>query len=378
MRQIIISNSYTNENIEIIISYVKKLVSKFKIDNIIINGNVLGYNEIKKDYGLNYDQKLFMENLNKEEILKKIAPNSCSSIIEIINAYKNGDYIDDQKKQELGHGVTNYIEERYDYLIKVLEEFSKIKKTFYNLGKYESPFNNYLLRELSFFLDVDYTWLKKTILYAKFRDIYQNFKNKLNSLESNRFRYIGGKPIIEKGYILAGIPCFNPNSVPTDRSSELQENITKDLISAIKRHFSYSKKLIFYNTTKGRLSRNPFSFKPGSASIRRFIKEVNNKLSRKIFVQSYYNWVTTHFYKKDDFIFLLNNSASNNALFNILEISRKINCYDVDPNLEKIRKLNLYDSYLADYSNGPERLALNYKNPDQVINERNIEGCYYM
>jgi predicted phosphodiesterase len=42
MRQVIISDTHTKENIELICDYLKKLVLKFDFDSIVINGDILG------------------------------------------------------------------------------------------------------------------------------------------------------------------------------------------------------------------------------------------------------------------------------------------------------------------------------------------------
>ncbi|MBN2423145.1 hypothetical protein JXB41_08030 [Candidatus Woesearchaeota archaeon] len=378
MRQIIISDTHTNDNIEFILSYIKKLILRVKIDNIVINGDILGINEIKKDYGYKFNKNEFYDSLNKEALLKKIAPGSSEKIIEIISHYKRGELIDDSKREELGRAICNYIEERYNYIIEILKRFSSVKKTFFNLGNYESPLHYLVLKELSFLLDVGTDMIRKSILYTPYRDIYKSFKEKLKSLEGKNFKYIGGMAVMEKGFIFAGIPGLNPSSVPTESASELQEKITKELTNSIKRHFSYSNKLIIYNHAEGRITKEPFTFRPGSASVRSFIQETKGKLRQKIFVQSHYHWVTTHFYTRDDFYYLLNNAGVNNCLFNIIDISNKIRCFDVDPSINKIRELKLYDSYIADYSNAEERLALNYNKPKEITEQRNLKGCYYM
>ncbi|MBD3203047.1 hypothetical protein GF327_02035 [Candidatus Woesearchaeota archaeon] len=378
MRQIILSNLHTKENIDFLLDYIKKLITRIKIDNIVINGNILGINEIRKGYGYGYNKNDFHFTLKKDELFREAAQDSYENIKKIISMYKQGELIDDSRQEILGKHISEYMNTRYDYVVETLKRFSKIKKTYFNMGKYESPLNYLVLKEVSFLLDVSFPMIKKSILYTSFRDVYKTFKEKIKELEGKDFRYIAGKPIIEKGYILAGIPGLNSSSVPTDKSAELQENQTKDLLNSIKRHFSYSKKLILYNTVEGRMTKNPFTFRPGSAAIRKFIQETKDKLKMKLFIQSYYNWVSTHFYKRDDFHFLLNNSAANNGLFNILDIAKKIRCFDVDSKKNKIRELKSYNSYIADYSTPKQRLSLNYKNPEEIIKQRNLKECFYL
>ncbi|MEK6916548.1 MAG: hypothetical protein AABW92_02290, partial [Nanoarchaeota archaeon] len=79
-----------------------------------------------------------------------------------------------------------------------------------------------------------------------------------------------------------------------------------------------------------------------------------------------------------EFFFILNNSAVNNCLFNLIEIGTKISCYDVDPKKDILRKLRVYNYNLADYDNPKDRLALNYDDPEEVIKERKLGGSYYL
>ncbi len=53
MRIALISDSHTKENIEFILNYLKNKATSWKIDSIMINGDILGENEIKEEYGFN-------------------------------------------------------------------------------------------------------------------------------------------------------------------------------------------------------------------------------------------------------------------------------------------------------------------------------------
>ncbi len=378
MRFALISDSHTRSNIESLISYLKKLVLKVKFDAIVINGDLLGENEHKPGYGYRFTKSEMESTLDKDKVLQSVAPTSYNDIKEIISIYKQGRLVDDESLNKLGNAVCSYIQDRYNFIIETLAKFSVIKKTFYNLGDYESPLHYKVLKELAFLLDVEESFLRKAVLYTPYRDIYKNFKNSLQELESPRFHYIGGRPIIESGIIFAGIPGLNPSSVPTDSSSELQEKITREQIDSIKRKFSYAKKLVIFNHAKGRITKEPFTFRPGSPAIRELIQELKGKLSQKVFIQSHYHFPTTHFYKRDEFLFILNNAAVNNKIFNIIEMSGKVRCFDADPNISKLREVKPYDSYIAEYNTPEERLALNYQKPEEIIEQRQIKGCYYM
>ena len=88
--------------------------------------------------------------------------------------------------------------------------------------------------------------------------------------------------------------------------------------------------------------------------------------------------MTTHFYEALGFHFLLNNSAVNNSLFNLLEISNKVSCYDVDLKNDRVTKLKLYNYDLEDYESPEHRLSLNYENSEEIIKQRDLKKCYYM
>ena len=192
------------------------------------------------------------------------------------------------------------------------------------------------------------------------------------------FKYIGGATTLFKDILFVGIPGLNPSSVPGESMSEFQEKITSDLIDSIKRQLNYTNKLVLLNPVQGRLRKDPFAFRPGSYSLRLFVESIKGQIRQKIFVQSYHHFMTTHFYQASEFHFLLNNSGVNNGLFNILEISNKVSCYDVDPTIDRVRKLQLYNANIVDYSTPEERLALNYEDSEQLIKERKLRGCYYM
>ena len=55
-----------------------------------------------------------------------------------------------------------------------------------------------------------------------------------------------------------------------------------------------------------------------------------------------------------------------------------MNCYDVDPKKDVLRKLRVYNSNLADYDSPKERMALNYDEHEEVIKERKLDNCYYI
>jgi hypothetical protein len=227
-------------------------------------------------------------------------------------------------------------------------------------------------------LDIDEQYIRRVALLSNYRDVFKEFLAKMKEQGGKKLIYLGGNTALEGDLLLVGIPGFNPSSIPGDNMSDFQEKTTEDLMNTVKRQMGYATKLLFLNQTQGKLTKDPFAFRPASFALRNFIESTKGKMKQKIYVQSYHHWLTTHFYYASEFNFILNNAAVNNCIFNMLEIGNKVVLYDIDPKLDKIRKLNLYNYNLVDYSKPEERLALNYDDAKQVIDERKIDGCYYM
>lgn len=377
MRIALISDSHTKDNIEFILDYLKRKAHSWKINLIIINGDILGENEVREGYGYKYNKKIFHTSLDKDKILQNIVPDQFDDLKKIFDAYEKG-LKDEKTELEFSKYIKDYVQARYDYLFDILKKFSLIKKTYFNMGVYESPLHYKVLTELAFLLDVSKSYIRRIAMLSNYRGIYKEFLAKIKDPKLKKLKYIGGTTVIEGDILITGIPGLNPSSVSSDKASEFQEKITSDLMSTITRQLGYVSKLLILNQAQGKLRKDPFAFRPGSYSVRNFLESVKGKLRQKIFVQSYHHWMTTHFYNASEFYFLLNNAASNNHLFNILEISTKVNCYDVDPKKDRVRRLKLYNYNLVDYSTPEERLALNYEDSPEIIKERELKGCYYM
>ena len=368
MRIVVISDSHTRKQTYKVLSYLKK--KSWKIDLILLNGDLLGVNEIRDGYGHGYNKKLFLAGLDRTAMLAEISDIDFSDF----KAYYEQGYSDESREIEFAKQIKQYIEERYEYLAKTVNAFSEISKTYFNLGVYESPLHYKALSELAFLLDMDESFIRKVAMLTDYRDIFKSFPAKL----SNKASYIGGSTKIIGTTLVAGIPGLNPSSGSSDSVSEFQERMIKDLIKTVQRRLSYAKRLIILSPIQGKLRRDPFTFRPGSLAVRKFIESMRGKLRQKIFIQSYYHMMTTHFYTATEFHFMLNNASVNNGLFNMLDVGRDITCFDVDPNIDKVRRLKTYNYNLAEYDSPHQRLSLNYEDADSVVEERNIKGCYYM
>jgi len=376
MRQIIISDTHTLESIDKVYEYTKRLLEKMPVDSIVINGDLLGMHEVKKDYGYGFDRKEFLSSLDKKAMLERAVPGLAAELMQ--KAVRIKDDPSEEVLEEFGKTVSSYLEVRYDFVLSTLRRFINLSRVYFNLGNHESPLRYLALKELAFLLDMDEAVVRRAVLYTSYRDVYNRFKEKMQALEGKGFKYIGGRAVLDKDTLIAGIPGLAESSVPTDSASELQEKVTNDLLDSIRRQLSYAQKLIIYNHCEGRVTKEPFTFRPGSAGVRQFIQDMKGKLKHKVFVQSHYHWLTTHFYTRDEFQFILNNAGVNNGLFNVVEIGGKVRCFDVDPEQSRVLELKSYDSYIADYSNPSQRLALNYPEPEKIMRDRALGNCYYM
>ena len=375
MRFALISDSHTWDNINYIYEYLKNKKT-WKLDLIIINGDVLGENEIREGYGFSYNKKIFETSLNKIEILKKLT-DDYKNLLKLPEHYQTG-LKDEKIELELAEHIKNYVSHRYDQLFELLRKFSTIKHTYFNIGTYESPLHYKVLKELAWLLDLPNSYIRSIALLTDYRETFKQFLKKVNDPKLKKLTYIGGNAKIIGDFLIAGIPGLNSSSGSMDSMSEFQEKMTTDLINTVTRQLNYINKLIILNPTQGKLRKDPFAFRPSSLAVRKFVESLKGKLKHKFYIQSYHHFMTTHYYKASEFNFILNNSAVNNSLFNLIEISTRINCYDIDPRKDRVRKLKIYNYNLAEYDKPEERLALNYPDSKEIIEERKLKGCYYM
>jgi hypothetical protein len=378
LRIVVISDSHTKENIETIYEYLKSKAVTWRPDIIIINGDVLGENEARENYGYNYNKTLFNASLDREKILKSVFPNKYDQLKLLLAKQFDQSQHDEKAVLDFANIIKEYVQARYDWLFETLKKFSTLSKTYFNIGTYESPLLYNVLKELAFLLDVDEQFIRKTALLTNYRDTFKEFQAKFKDPSLKKLVYIAGFTGIEDDLLIVGIPGFNNSTIPGDSMSEFQERTTEELMSTVRRQMSYATKMIILNQTQGKLRKDPFAFRPASVSVRSFIEQISGKMKQKVYVQSYHHFMTTHFYNASDFHFLLNNGAVNNCLFNMIEFSNKISCYDVDPKKDKIRKLNTYNYNIVEYDQQEARLALNYEDSLDVIKERGLDGCYYM
>ncbi len=111
MRIVLISDSHTAENIGFILNYLEKK-SDWKPDAIIINGDILGENEVREGYGYNFSKPLFFASLNKEELLKKACPEKAGQLRAAVSEYEKG-MGSEKAELEFSQLIKDYVAARY-------------------------------------------------------------------------------------------------------------------------------------------------------------------------------------------------------------------------------------------------------------------------
>ena len=130
------------------------------------------------------------------------------------------------------------------------KKFSAIKKTYFNIGTYESPLQYKVLNELAFLLDISETYIRRIALLSNYRGIYKEFLAKIKDPKLKKLKYIGGTTVIDGDVLITGIPGLNPSTVASDKASEFQEKITADLMETITRQLGYVSKLLILKICK--------------------------------------------------------------------------------------------------------------------------------
>ncbi|MFH1506551.1 MAG: hypothetical protein ABIE94_06215, partial [archaeon] len=226
--------------------------------------------------------------------------------------------------------------------------------------------------------------LKREEIMAKIdeeelQEIFGMFKERLEQLDADeRFTYLSLKNVEDGDVLFVGLPGVAADMDDEDDAS-VQEKLTGEIIEESRKKLHGMKAIIILNNVEGVTTEELYSFTPGSESVRAFIEQIRKEPLAKIFIQSNKHWMTTHFYREKNWYFLLNNSATNNGLFNIIEISKEeVNCWDADASTGQVLGLQPYDEEKVNYTSPEQRLALNYSVPDEIIEERRLKDCGHM
>lgn len=376
MRILLLSDFHSNERFEQVYEFLKRdrFLDKCKIDSIIVNGNMLGITEMAPGYGHKYNRETFLLDLDKRKIFFYIAPQTTKRFVKAIN-----DEEFEKSRKQLSDLILSFAEERYSWVLSALRKLSKLRHTYFNFGTLESPLHFFVVDELALILGLASGELRDKVEEEELQEIFSRFKQKLEQLSADEhFTYISLKSFEKEDALFIGIPGV-ANDLENEEDASVQEKLTSDILEEARDKLHGIKAAIICNNVQGITTTDPFKFTPGSESARAFMEQTKQEPFVTVFIQSHRHFMTTHFYKEKNWHFILNNSAVNNGLFNIIEIEgSEVNCWDVDASTGRVIGLQEYDKDKTEYNTPEERLALNYAIPEDIIEERQLKGCEHM
>ena len=132
MFHVVISDTHSPQCIDKSYEHTKKILNKYPfVDTIVLNGDILTSTAMTSS---NLHRNGLTNN-DKEEYLKAGSPI-------FYGKWK-------KTKKITYEMVFEYINERYDWLYQVIENFAKLKRTIFNLGNHESEHQLLIFGELS-------------------------------------------------------------------------------------------------------------------------------------------------------------------------------------------------------------------------------------
>ncbi len=356
MIQIIISDTHSPKCINSALKYTEELLNKVpETEYIIINGDLLGIFSMDVSC-LHKGKEITTE--EKMSYLKSGAPKFYEKFVST--------------KQVSQQMVLEYVKERYEWVVEVLERTVKFKKTLFNLGNHESSLHFLVLRELPFLTGCDGQVVAQ-VSNEDLLEIFNEFEEKLYNLEKEKeFHYIRDKPIVIKGTLILGIPGESHSTEGSDPDSIAQVQKTKEVIAKAKDLLSQAESIIIYNHTQGKYDMSVGSLDTASVSLRHFMTTLPSRIKTKIFVQSHNHWNHTQFFENNGFYFIMNNAGLHNGIFNLLSFNDEgVSCYDADPVNKKTVKLTLAKVGVPLKSRS-ELVSRNYPDPDYVEIRSNV------
>jgi len=351
LKHIIISDTHAPCCIEKIQSYLNEVLKQHTdVDAIVINGDLLGIFSMDKS-SLHKGKDLSTEEL--DNYLKAAAP-------KFYNEFKRtGSITADMIKE--------YVEERYEWAYDRIFEFSKLKKTIFNMGNHESPLHFLVLEEIPFLTGCDPNIIK-SIDKKELNIIFELFESKLQKLEQEgNFKYIRNDVYVDEDTLIVGIPGESHATEGQDFFSQKQEEKTKELIEKAKTHLSKVSNIIIYNHTQGKYNHTTGEFNTASKSLREFMHNIPPNVLRRVFVQSHNHWPHSQFMINNGFNILLNNAGLHDGIFNLISFDMlNIEAHDIDSTNKRTTKMKI-GTESKPFKNDEELLARYYPNPKAVI-----------
>ena len=357
MRLAILSDVHTVDMFEKLYAYLKTFVPKYEIDGIVVNGDLLGLHNVKGEHDIT---KLFTQS----------APYSSENVLKIYRKIKAGENIDNEKLREFSNFLKDFVDERYMWVLSALRKLNDIVPVFFNLGDHESPLHYKVIDELCYILTLDKKMLTQIMKSSADRDHFQTFKIKL---KESGVKFLSQNAIMHEGVVFAGIPGLYHGE--KEEYKRAQENIAGEVLQQVDKLKKDAKAILIFNHTPGIITKKPFMFEPDSEIVKHYLEKSIIGIP-KLFCQSNHEFMTTHFYTKQNWYYLLNN-AGVYGLFNVIDIKEKIHCYDVDANIDQVTGLTIYDVKDANYNEPVSRMSLNYANAPHIMQQRKLNNSVY-
>ena len=327
MFHVVISDTHSPQCIDKSYEHTKKILNKYPfVDTIVLNGDILTSTAMTSS---NLHRNGLTNN-DKEEYLKAGSPI-------FYGKWK-------KTKKITYEMVFEYINERYDWLYQVIENFAKLKRTIFNLGNHESEHQLLIFGELSMLTNSQKDDIPIVDTIAV-KEIVKKFEKKLLKLEKKtEFHYVRNKHVKIDDTLILGIPGISHATTGFDPSAKAQEEQTKYLLSRLP-NLQNTSKIIIYNHTLGEYDKTTGKFDCASQVLKQFMNTLPSNIKTKIFVQSHNHWSYTQFMKHSDFHYVINNAGLHNGCFNLIEFSNDVSVYDVDPSYDKVTKLKLHSNF---------------------------------
>jgi hypothetical protein len=354
MKHIIISDTHSPECIRIPYEYIKKNNLASDCDAIVINGDLLSIFAI--DRSVPYKVKP----LDNEELLRHLHESAP-------NFFFNFTW----SRKVTPEMIIAYVQERYDWCYSVLEDFSKLGFTIFNMGNHESPLHFLVLHEIPFL-----TGLGQDLIQSVDNDslvaIFNAFEARLYALEKQgSFKYIRDAHMIVGSTMILGIPGESHGTEGGDWASQEQEKKTQVLTQQALADISKVDTLIVYNHTQGRYNRDDGSYQTASVALQSFMNALPATVTDRVYVQSHNHWSYSQLIVSEDFTYLLNNAGLQEGIFNVLEFGGGVlQCYDVDPKRKNVYLLKSC-SDIKPYTEERELIARYYDDVDSILKRRN-------
>ena len=160
MIHVIISDTHAPFCLENAKDYAQQVVAKIpEVDAIVVNGDILGIFSMSSS---SEHKGREITEAQRSKYLSEAAPRFYQTIHHDHEVYEGL--------------ILSYVQERYDWCVEKLMEFSNVKKTIFNIGNHESAEHFLVLNELTFLTDIDPSTIH-SVSQEKLLAIFRDFEN---------------------------------------------------------------------------------------------------------------------------------------------------------------------------------------------------------